>query len=86
MIYDNNNISLELARRLSDVVNASWQNGELLEKVTPVTAELLKFWFSEDFCSLRKQNFHAGQRQAILNVIYLHEIVKENVCLTHMRQ
>lgn len=72
-----NNISLELAKRLSDVVNESWQSGEMLEKVTPVTAELLKFWFGDDFCSLRTRNFHEGQRQAILNIIYLHEVIGE---------
>lgn len=77
MDINQNNISLELARRLSDAVNASWQSGEMLEKVTPVTAELLKYWFSDDFCSLRSRNFHEGQRQAILNIIYLHEVVKE---------
>ena len=38
-------ISLKLAERLSAVVNASFESGEMLEKVTPVTAELLKFWF-----------------------------------------
>ena len=73
-----NNISLELAKRLSDVVNESWQSGEMLEKVTPVTAGLLKFWFGDDFCSLRSRNFHEGQRQAILNIIYLHEVIGEN--------
>lgn len=81
MKINQNNVSLELARRLSDVVNASWQSGEMLEKVTPVTAELLKYWFSDDFCSLRACNFHEGQRQAILNIIYLHEIVKERKVL-----
>lgn len=77
MNTNRNNVSLELARRLSDVVNASWQSGEMLEKVTPVTAELLKYWFGDDFCSLRANNFHQGQRQAILNIIYLHEVVGE---------
>lgn len=77
MNINQNNISLELAKRLSDVVNESWQSGEMLEKVTPVTAELLKFWFGDDFCSLRSRNFHQGQRQAILNIIYLHEIIGE---------
>lgn len=77
MCTNRNNVSLVLARRLSDVVNASWQSGGMLEKVTPVTAELLKYWFGDDFCSLRANNFHQGQRQAILNIIYLHEVVGE---------
>lgn len=35
---------------------------ELLERVTPVTAELLRYWFQQDYCELRELNFHAGQR------------------------
>lgn len=48
---------------------------EILEVVTPVTAELLRWWFSEDACQSRASNFHAGQRQAILNVIVAHEVL-----------
>ena len=70
------NTSLELAKRLSETVNDAWESGELLEQVTPTTQELLKFWFSEEYCSLRNRNFHAGQRQAILNIVYLHEVLK----------
>lgn len=70
-----NNISLELASRLTDMANAAWENGEMMERVTPVTAILLKYWFAEEFCQQRKRNFHAGQRQAILNTIYLHEVL-----------
>lgn len=69
------NASLELAKRLSDTVNEAWESGELLDQVTPTTQELLKFWFSDEYCSLRNRNFHAGQRQAILNIIYLHEVM-----------
>ena len=29
------NASLELAKRLSETVNAAWESGELLEQVTP---------------------------------------------------
>lgn len=75
MNTDNNALSLELAKRLSEVVNEAWASGELMERVTPTTGELLKFWFSEEYCSLRSRNFHAGQRQAILNIIYLHEVL-----------
>lgn len=73
----NANAPLDFAKRLSDVVNKSWESGEMLEKVTPVTAELLRYWFDEGFSTPRTRNFHKGQRQAILNVIYLHEVVKE---------
>jgi type III restriction enzyme len=48
----------------------------LLDAVTPITAELLKWWFQQDFCDLRDMNFHPGQRQAILNTIYAHEVLK----------
>ncbi len=72
-----NNISLELARRLTDMVNAAWQSGEMLQKVTPTTASLLNYWFGEGFCEQRVRNFHEGQRQAILNIIYLHEVLGE---------
>lgn len=68
-------MSLELARRLGERVNAAWESGEMLQKVTPITAELLRFWFDPGYCETRTKNFHSGQRQAILNIIYLHEVV-----------
>ena len=78
MAINSSNISLELAHRLTDVVNAAWKSGEMLEKVTPTTASLLNYWFGEGFCNERARNFHEGQRQAILNTIYLHEVMGEN--------
>lgn len=78
MAINSCNISLELAHRLTDVVNAAWKSGEMLEKVTPTTASLLNYWFGEGFCNERVRNFHEGQRQAILNIIYLHEVMGEN--------
>lgn len=49
---------------------------ELLDLVTPVTAELLKWWFGEDMIAARASlNFHAGQKQAILNAIVAHEVL-----------
>ena len=69
-------ISLKLAERLSAVVNESFESGEMLELVTPITAELLKFWFTEPYVDERNINFHEGQRQSILNVIYLHEVAR----------
>jgi len=42
-----------------------------------VTQDLLRFWFSDSFVETRNNlNFHVGQRQAILNSIYLHEVLK----------
>ena len=81
MAINSNNISLELASRLTDVVNAAWESGEMLEKVTPTTASLLNYWFGEGFCAQRERNFHQGQRQAILNIIYLHEVLGETTVL-----
>jgi type III restriction enzyme len=80
------NTSLELASRLSERVNEAWESGELLELVTPTTQELLKWWFSEEYCSLRNRNFHAGQRQAILNIIYLHEVMGVKNVLEYYQQ
>jgi type III restriction enzyme len=49
---------------------------ELLDLVTPTTAELLLWWFGEDMVAARGNlNFHAGQRQAILNAIVAHEVL-----------
>ena len=86
MATNNTNASLELAKRLSETVNDAWKSGELLEQVTPTTQELLKFWFSEEYCSLRNRNFHAGQRQAILNIIYLHEVMGVKNVLEYYQQ
>ncbi|GAB3077619.1 DEAD/DEAH box helicase family protein [Pedococcus soli] len=47
----------------------------LIHQVTPVTAELLRFWFQQDYCDVRDANFHEGQRAAIAHVIYAHEVL-----------
>jgi len=66
-----------IARAIDDDVPELTAGGSptLLASVTPVTAELLKFWFQSDFCDVRQLNFHEGQRAAILAVIYAHEVV-----------
>lgn len=71
-------LSLKLAKRLSEIVKSEFESGEMLEKVSPITKELLRFWFCEPFTDLREVNFHIGQKQSILNVIYLHEVLKVN--------
>lgn len=53
---------------------------DILELVTPTTAELLMWWFGEDMVLARggshgALNFHAGQKQAILNAIVAHEVL-----------
>lgn len=70
-----------LAKGLSAVVDpltpgiVDGTGSKMLDQVTPVTAELLRFWFQQDYCELRELNFHAGQRAAILHVIYAHEVL-----------
>lgn len=69
-------IPLKFAREITKIVNIAWDNGEFLARATPVTQDLLRFWFSDAFVETRHINFHVGQRQAILNAIYAHEILK----------
>lgn len=69
-------LSLRLAECLSKTVNDEWQSGAFLEKVSPITADLLRFWFDENYVLQRGVNFHKGQKQAILNTVYCREILK----------
>ena len=69
------NVPLKMAKTLTEEVNKAWENGTLYEKVSPVTQDLLRFWFFPAFCDRRDINFHEGQKQAILNIIYLHEVL-----------
>jgi type III restriction enzyme len=71
-------ISLHLSKILTKKVNESFASGKLLENVSPTTQKLLSFWFDDDFCNNREVNFHTGQKQAILNIIYLHEVLQIN--------
>ncbi len=48
----------------------------MLEKVSPVTADLMRWWFQQDCEDARAVNFHSGQRQAILHAIYAHEVLQ----------
>ena len=67
---------LQFARDITAKVNDAWLSGEYLEKVTPTTKQLLTYWFDERYSENRDLNFHEGQKQAILNIIYLHEVMK----------
>lgn len=67
---------LQLARDISSRANEAWASGELMAGVTETTKALLTYWFDERYTENRTINFHEGQRQAILNAVYLHEIVK----------
>lgn len=71
---------LTLAKNLTakvEVVCAGLETGTaaILEQVSETTAELLKWWFQPEFQDARSFNFHPGQRQALLNVIYAHEVL-----------
>ena len=70
------NIPLQLAEEITRQANHAFHTGAIQKEVTPITAELLKFWFDDSYCDVRNINFHEGQRQAIINVIYLHEFLK----------
>lgn len=71
------NIPLKLAQTITEIVKAEWESGSFLDKVTPITKDLLRFWDPQgSFSDLRKFNFHIGQWQAILNIIYIHEVLK----------
>lgn len=48
----------------------------LAPQLTPTTAALLRWWCSVECCSTRIDNFHAGQRQAILHTILAHELLR----------
>ena len=74
-------ISLELARHLGERADAAFRDGTMLQAVTPVTADLLRYWFTEPYVDERPCNFHEGQRQAILNIIYLHEVLRVQTVL-----
>lgn len=73
----------KLATALTKKVNESLpalvagDQNELIDAVTPTTAELIKYWFEQTQCDTREANFHVGQRQAILNTIYAHEVVNQ---------
>lgn len=71
---------LSLAKGLTAKVEeacAGLENGEasILDDVSEITAELLKWWFQAEFRDTRTFNFHPGQRQALLNLIYAHEVL-----------
>jgi type III restriction enzyme len=71
---------LTLASKLTERVSEACiglENGDapILNQVSDTTAELLKFWFQQDYIDNRGFNFHEGQRKAILNVIYAHEVL-----------
>lgn len=63
--------------RIADATEQLVSQGEgmFVSETTPVTGELLKYWFYSGYSELRQANFHRGQRDAILATIYAHEIL-----------
>lgn len=74
--YGPGDTPLALAQRITEQAKAAWQDGSLIQQVTPTTAELLRWWFDDAICELRGRNFHVGQRRSILNAVYVHEVLK----------
>ncbi len=70
-------LALELSAKTRALCSGLEQGkAEILDLVTPITAELLRWWFGEEMVGARQGfNFHAGQRQAILNLIVAHEVL-----------
>lgn len=44
------------------------------DRLTPTSAALLRWWFSSAVSRTREDNFHPGQREAILHVVLAHEV------------
>jgi len=68
-------IPLKLANAVSAKAKQALADGSLLNAVTPITKDLIKFWFLPPYTETRPVNFHEGQQQSILNIIYLHEVL-----------
>lgn len=71
-------LPLSFANKLTSIVNKAWEEGSFQGKVTPVTLKLLNYWFSDESIASRNINFHLGQRQAILNTIFVREVLKSD--------
>ena len=76
-IQDQLALSIGLTAKTNQLcIGLEYGVADIYELVTPTTAELLKWWFGEDMIAARSTlNFHAGQRQAILNAIVAHEVM-----------
>lgn len=69
-------LAKKLTARVAEVCQGlEFGSAPILYQVSATTAELLKWWFQEDFKDTRGFNFHDGQRAGILNVIYAHEVL-----------
>lgn len=68
-------LSLDFAKIISAQAMDCF-NKDMLNQVSPITAELLNFWFGQDATLNRQINFHVGQKKAIITIVYLVEVLK----------
>jgi len=87
-IQDQLALSIGLSAKTNQLcIGLEYGVADIYELVTPTTAELLKWWFDEDMIAARGTlNFHAGQRQAILNAIVAHEVLGATTLLDLYQQ
>ena len=87
-IQDQLALSIGLSAKTNQLcIGLEYGVADIYELVTPTTAELLKWWFGEDMIAARGTlNFHAGQRQAILNAIVAHEVLGATTLLDLYQQ
>lgn len=69
---------LAFAKAVTERAKAAWEDGSFMESVTPTTRALLTYWFDDAYVDMRDLNFHIGQRNAIMNIIYIHEVLKKD--------
>ena len=69
---------IAFAKAVTERAKAAWEDGSFMDSVTPTTRALLTYWFDDAYVDMRDLNFHIGQRNAILNVIFIHEVLKKD--------
>lgn len=65
------------AKRLLAELESDGADATLASRLTPTSVALLRWWFASTVTRTREDNFHPGQREAILHVVLAHEIVGE---------
>jgi hypothetical protein len=62
------------ARRLLADLEQDSAASPLARRLTPTSAALLRWWFAGTITRTRVDNFHPGQREAIVHVVLAHEV------------
>ncbi len=60
-------IPLRLAEQITAQANKAFEDGTMHRAVTPMTAELLTYWFGASHSDNRDINFHEGQSNLFPN-------------------